>query len=408
MIDVLPFEPIEFDLANPAYLTAMPSDAPLTLHARVVGNQGGGPDKTIFNSARYASPRYRMAAAYIHPAKDPQLGRLQRLADDNACPLHRIPERHALSLHTFRQAVNLCRDLGVAVWHAHDYKSNLIGLAVARALPVKLVTTVHGWMPVTARLRAYEALDRQLLRFYDHVFAVSTPLRDTALRCGVAPDRLTYLPNGIETRNRPSLPTRDAARATLGLDPNAKHVACIGRLSEEKRLDRAIRLIAHLRDARTETIHLHLVGDGPHRPLLAQAVHHLRLADRVTFHGWHNDTATHLAAMDAVLLTSATEGLPNALLEAMHAGIPVAATPVGAVPDLLAHGQCGLLLDPAHEQDWPGQLYALLHNTAQRDHFIHTARHQIDTRFTFAGRMANVLDTYDTLLARTPATRQAA
>jgi len=382
--------------------------APLILHARVVGNQGGGPDKTIFNSARYAAPRCRMAAAYIHPAQDLQLGRLERLAGDNGCPLHRIPERHALSLHTFRQAVRLCRDLGVSVWHAHDYKSNLIGLAVARSLPVTLVTTVHGWMPVTARLRAYEALDRQLLRFYDHVFAVSPPLRDTALRCGVKPERLTYLPNGIETRGRPAPPTRDAARAALGLTDDAMHVACVGRLSDEKRLDRAIRLAARLRDARTEKIHLHLVGDGPHRPVLAQAVHHLRLADRVTFHGWQDDTTPHLAAMDAVLLTSATEGLPNALLEAMHAGVPVAATPVGAVPDLLAHGRCGLLLDPAHEEDWPEQLYALLHNAAQRDHLIATARHQIDTRFTFAGRMATVLDTYDALLSRTPETRRAA
>ncbi|MEO0588398.1 MAG: glycosyltransferase, partial [Planctomycetota bacterium] len=278
--------------------------APLILHTRVVGDQGGGPDKTIFNSARYAAPRYRMAAAYIHPARDPQLDRLQQLADDNDCPLHCIPERNPVGFATAQAALRLCRDLGVAVWHAHDYKSNLLGLAIRRLYPMTLVTTVHGWMPVTTRLAAYEALDRRMLRFYDHVFAVSPPLVEAAQRFGVPHDRLTFLPNGIETSGRPAPPTRDAARETIGIDPdNAdRHVACIGRLSEEKCLERAIRTVARLRDAGHPT-HLHLVGEGPQRPTLEDAVRRLKLDGRVTFHGWQNDIKSYLAAVDAVLLT---------------------------------------------------------------------------------------------------------
>ncbi|MEM1209117.1 MAG: glycosyltransferase [Planctomycetota bacterium] len=379
-------------------------NAPLILHARVVGNQGGGPDKTVFNSARYAAPRYRMAAAYIHPATDAgetDLAPLRRLAAANGCPLHAIPERGPLSLTTYHEALRLCRELGVAVWHAHDYKTDLLGLALRRQHPMKLVTTVHGWMPVTHKLAFYEAIDRRLLRFYDHVFAVSPPLLDAARQFGVSEHRLTYLPNGIETQGRPSLPTRDDARASLGLsdrDDDVRHVACIGRLSNEKRLDRAIRVIARLREA-GHAVHLHLIGEGPQRPVLEDAVRRLKLADRVTFHGWQTDTAPHLAAADAVLLTSETEGLPNALLEAMHAGVPVAATPVGGVPDLLAHGRCGVLLDPADEDAWPEHLAALLHNTAEREHFIATAKQQITNRFTFATRMDRVLGTYDALLA---------
>ncbi|MEO0586314.1 MAG: glycosyltransferase, partial [Planctomycetota bacterium] len=100
--------------------------------------------------------------------------------------------------------------------------------------------------------------------------------------------------------------------------------------------------------------------------------------------------------------------LPNALLEAMHASVPVAATPVGGIPDLLAHGRCGTLLDPDHEEAWPGQLAALLHNTAERAHFIETGQQQIANRFTFAGRMSKVLDTYDALLGDSMAIRPAA
>ncbi|MEM6333391.1 MAG: glycosyltransferase [Planctomycetota bacterium] len=383
--------------------------APLILHARVVGDQGGGPDKTIFNSARYAAPRYRMAAAYIHPAQAPQLDRLKKLAEDNACPLHLIPERHAFGFATAQAALRLCRDFGVAVWHAHDYKSNLLGLALRRIHPMTLVTTVHGWMPVTTRLAAYEALDRRLLRFYDHVFAVSPPLVEAAQRFGVPHDRLTLLPNGIETNGRPAPPTRDAARRHIGIadDNTDRHVACIGRLSEEKCLERAIRTAARLRDAGHPT-HLHLVGEGPQRPTLEDAVRRLKLDGRVTFHGWQNDITPYLAAVDAVLLTSATEGLPNALLEAMHAGVPVAATPVGGVPDLLAHGRCGTLLDPDDEEAWPGQLAALLHNTAERAHFIETGHQQIANRFTFAGRMRKVLKTYDALLDDADSKRVAA
>ncbi|MEM0915748.1 MAG: glycosyltransferase [Planctomycetota bacterium] len=385
-------------------------DAPLILHARVVGNQGGGPDKTVFNSARYAAPRYRMAAAYIHPASDSanaDLATLRRLADDNGCPLHAIPERGPLSLTTYQETLRLCRELGVAVWHAHDYKTDLLGLALRRQHPMKLVTTVHGWMPVTHRLKLYEAVDRRLLRFYDHVFAVSPPLVDAARRFGVNEHRLTYLPNGIETQGRPAPPSREDAGASLELGEDTKHIACIGRLSNEKRLDRAIRVIARLRDA-GEAVHLHLIGEGPQRPVLEDAVRRLRLADRVTFHGWQTDIAPYLAAADAVLLTSDTEGLPNALLEAMHAGVPVAATPVGGVPDLLAHGRCGVLLDPDDEDAWPEHLAALLHNTAERDQFIATAQQQITNRFTFAARMDKVLGTYDALLSESQPARQAA
>ncbi|MEO0963786.1 MAG: glycosyltransferase [Planctomycetota bacterium] len=385
-------------------------DAPLILHARVVGNQGGGPDKTVFNSARYAAPRYRMAAAYIHPATnagEADLAPLRRLADDNDCPLHPIPERGPLSLTTYHKALALCRELGVAVWHAHDYKTDLLGIALRRQHPMTLVTTLHGWMPVTHRLVLYEAIDRRLLRFYDHVFAVSPPLLEAARQFGVDEHRLTYLPNGIETQGRPAPPTRNDARAALGLSDDTKHVACIGRLSDEKRLDRAIRVIARLRDA-GHAAYLHLVGEGPQRPVLEDAVRRLQLADRVTFHGWQTDIAPYLAAVDAVLLTSETEGLPNALLEAMHAGVPVAATPVGGVPDLLAHGRCGVLLDPANEDAWPESIAALLHNTAERDQFIATAQQQIANRFTFAARMEKVLETYDELLDESNPSRAAA
>jgi glycosyltransferase involved in cell wall biosynthesis len=380
---------------------------PLILHARVVGNQGGGPDKTIFNSARYAPPRYRMAAAVIHPADNPQLDRLERLASDNACPLHPIPERHALSLATFRHALDLCRGLGVAIWHAHDYKSNLLGLAVARSHPLRLVTTVHGWMPVTRRLRAYEALDRRLLRFYHHVFAVSPPLHATCRRVGVRPDRLTALPNGIETRDRPAAPSRADARARLGHRAGPLHLACVGRLSDEKRLDRAIRLIARLRDLDRDA-HLHLVGDGPERTELTRLAQRLNVPDRIVFHGWQHDVTPHLAAADLVLLTSRTEGLPNALLEAMHAGVPVAATPVGGVPDLLDQGRCGVLLDPDTQDAWPAAVLAAIDDASSRDRRIEAAGQRIADRFTFARRMATVLDTYDRLLAPGQAARRAA
>lgn len=140
--------------------------------------------------------------------------------------------------------------------------------------------------------------------------------------------RVHHIPNGRDPMEfAPAAGAeRTNARARFGIAPDARLVAVIGALSEEKRVDLAIRAAAELPDH-----HLLVVGDGPQRAAL-EALAAVLLADRCTFTGALDDVRPALHAADTLLLTSRTEGQPGAVLEAAMCGLPVVATEVGALP----------------------------------------------------------------------------
>src|SRR5262245_36985110 len=129
---------------------------PGVLDARVVTGTGGGPDKTILNSPRFLAPLgYRMLCAYLHPPGDPGFDVLRKRADQLRAPLVEIADRGLFDARVVVELLRLCRRERVAIYHGHDYKSNLLGLVLNRFLPMRLVTTVHGWVVHTARTPLY-------------------------------------------------------------------------------------------------------------------------------------------------------------------------------------------------------------------------------------------------------------
>lgn len=392
--------------ALPLPLPVVPSriaveQPPMVLHVRVVTGSGGGPDKTVMRSPAFVDRRrFRMAAAYIHPASDKGIELLRRRAGQWKCPLFTIPERGALDLRTVHSLLSLCRRLRVAIWHAHDYKSNLLGLVLRRFWPMHLVTTVHGWTWESRRMRLYERLDRALLKHYDHVMTVSPLLQQQVADLGVAEDRLSYIANGIVPSEYVRQQKPAEAREKLGIDRDATVIGVVGRLGPEKGVDRAIRLLAQLLPEHPKA-QLHIVGDGPQRQALETLAEQLGVTASVRFHGWQAQSQPFYEAMDLLLLPSHTEGLPNVVLEAMAMHVPVAATDVGGVRDLLDDGRCGTVL--THEEaTWPQAVAALLSDADRRAAVAERARRRIETHFSFARRMTRELGIYDRLLA--PAT----
>jgi len=370
------------------------------LHARVVANTGGGPDKTILRSATYL-PRdlYNVAACYLHPAGNTGIARLVDQAHAHAMPIHTIPERGAIDRRALHHLTDLCRRRRIDIWHSHDYKTDVLGLMVRRQLPgLKLVSTVHGFTRETLKTRFYARLNDVALRGYDRVFAVSTTLVKHCAMHGVHPGRLSYLPNAIELERYPQRSAKDQleARKALGLVGAIPAIAVVGRLSREKGVDRALRLFALMCETHTDAT-LHLIGDGPERGRLSDLAQELGINAAVTFHGWCDDAADRLKAMDLMLSTSHTEGMPNAVLEAMALGVPVAATPVGGVPEMLAGGDAGLLLTGDNEAEWANQLAPILGPSPVRALHVMRARDRAESLYSFDGRMERVRAAYEQL-----------
>ncbi|MEM9416693.1 MAG: glycosyltransferase [Planctomycetota bacterium] len=381
------------------------------LHARVVTGAGGGPDKTIMRSAAYLPrERFDFAAAYLHPPGDPGTARLWDTAHEHGMDMVTLPDRGATDRRVLRQLIDLCRRRHVDIWHSHDYKTDVLGLFVRRHCPgIKLVSTVHGFTRENLKTRFYARLNDFALRHFDHVFAVSPELLQHCARRGVSPEKLSYLPNAIELDGYAMRchAGYQSTRQTLGLADGDSAIAVLGRLSKEKGVDRAVRLFAELR-TQGQRANLHLIGNGPERGRLESLADSLGVADRVVFHGWSAGPGAILRGMDLLLSTSHREGMPNALLEAMALGVPVAATAVGGVPEMLGQGACGELLAPNSTSMWPRQVAALLSPGPKQSVHVLNARQRVETHYAFAARMKRVRIQYELLAQSVPSVHRLA
>jgi glycosyltransferase involved in cell wall biosynthesis len=376
------------------------SRMPVVLDTRVVNGSGGGPDKTILNSPRYLSADgYRMICAYMHPPWDAGFEQLRHKARLFQAPLVSVPDRGPWDWQVIGQLLALCRRERVQIWHGHDYKSNAVGLLLARFWPMRLVTTVHGWVHQTQRTPLYYLIDRVCLRHYELVICVSDDLRARCLASGVPADRCVLLENAIDIKEYSRKTALRKAKQKLGLPPNRLLIGAVGRLSAEKGFDILIRaadrLLRHGMD-----LGLIIVGEGDEKLRLQTLIQELGRCERIHLLGYRPDMMPLYEAMDVYALSSIREGLPNVVLEAMALEVPVVATRVAGVPRLIQEGENGLLVEPGSLDDLTGALARLLGDDVLRRAMQAAGRRTVATGYSFASRMHKMRTLYDSLLGR--------
>jgi glycosyltransferase involved in cell wall biosynthesis len=214
--------------------------------------------------------------------------------------------------------------------HTHGYRADVIAGALARAHHIPTVSTVHGFTGGGRRDRLYERIQCLALRRANAVIAVSKPLAEYLAGVGISRDKIHCVPNAF----MPPLtsPARSAARERLGIAREALVAGWVGRLSREKGADVMLDALAQV----NASWQLSIIGDGPERNALQQQAANLGIADRITWHGLVENAGSLLTAFDAFVLSSRTEGTPITLFEAMHACVPIVATRVGGVPDIVS------------------------------------------------------------------------
>ena len=156
------------------------------LHTRVVSETGGGPEKTILLSSPFLSDsNYWLASAYMHPPECPGFETIRQRANEWNSPLIALPDRGVKDVSLIRKYRQILKHYDVKIWHAHDYKSNLLGLMLRPFHKMKLVTTVHGWVVQTSRTPFYYKVDKWSIPHYHHVICVSDDLQDEVKRIGL-------------------------------------------------------------------------------------------------------------------------------------------------------------------------------------------------------------------------------
>ncbi|HEX4633133.1 MAG TPA: glycosyltransferase family 4 protein [Gemmatimonadales bacterium] len=229
---------------------------------------------------------------------------------------------------------------GVDVVHTHGYHPDVIDGPVARRLQVPVASTVHGFTGGGLRNRLYEWLQIRAYRRFDAVIAVSTPIVDRLTKGGVPVSRVHHLPNAwVEMPGVPPL-DRAAAREALGVPRGGVRLGWVGRMSPEKGPDVVIDALARLKRPH---VHLSMIGDGPALKQVQAQAKTLGVDSQVTWHGLVADAGRLLAACDAVVLSSRTEGTPIILFEAIAARVPVVTTAVGGIPAVVSEREAVLV-----------------------------------------------------------------
>ena len=371
--------------------------SPFVLHTRVVTGTGGGPEKTILNSPRFLKEHgIDSACLFMRPPGDDGFATLQQKAQASHASIIGVDDSGPLDRSVISQCLQVCREKNVTVWHAHDYKSNAVGLMVKRHHPMHLVTTTHGWVRRTWKTPLYYAIDRFCLKRYQQVVCVSQDLHDTCSRLKLTDERLHLIDNAIVADDYDMSAATETERAKFSATGNRILLGACGRLSEEKGFDLLIKAVTEL-VAEGFDVGLVIAGEGHLKEQLQQQIEECGMQDRIQLAGFLSDPRTLYRAIDVFVLSSLREGLPNVVLEAMATGRSVLATRVNGIPRLVTDGENGIVIDCGSVPQLQSGLRSLLQDSQLRNRLAKAGRHTVETEFSFRHRMARMVEVYDQL-----------
>ncbi|MDD5403884.1 MAG: glycosyltransferase [Sulfuricella sp.] len=299
----------------------------------------GGQERRIMSDL--AGMAGRGHQVYLATRRHCRIGEEARRA---GIPVIHLPMRGNLDLASVMRLAGWLRKEKIDVVNTHSGVDSWVGgLAAKLAGTPALVRTRHLHLP----------LKRGWLNFVhylpDRIAACGESTRDFLVgECGFPRQAVVSIPTGIDFPRFAPQRKRAQVRADLALPQDAFLVLMVGIIRAVKRHEVALRALQHL-TGRIDA-HLAVAGDGPMMQDMKRLAEELGIAGRVHFLGHRDDVADLMGAADCLLLTSRSEGVPQAVTQALGLGLPVVATAVGGVPELVKDGQTGLLV-PAENPD---------------------------------------------------------
>ena len=280
--------------------------------------------------------------------------------------------------------IRVLRERDIDVVHTHSAKAGVLGrLAARRVGATRVVHTMHGFpfhqfQPRHTRA-TYIEIERRMARMTDVILAIGTGVAVDMIRLGIArPEQIRTIGPAVDPPTVTTSPaTRARARLRLGIPDDALVVGTVGRMDYQKAPEDLIEAVSRL----TSRAMLVWAGDGPLIDAARQLVTALGLQDRVFLLGNRDDVPEILPAFDVFAMASRYEGLPCVIVEAQQSGIPVVATAVNAVPDVVIPGETGLLVPAGRADLLTGALDHALANPSLARQWVLNARTHLGNRY---------------------------
>ena len=307
-----------------------------------------------------------------------------------------IPLAGPLYIGWFRSCLRLVKEERIELIHGHEFSAIVCGWIVARLAGIPFVGTVHGknyfWEKARRRL-AYRTVGRS-----GTLVAVSEDLKNFIVeKVGIPGARLQVVYNGVELGNDTSDVEIARVRSELGLKPDDRVIGTVGSLYPVKGHRYLLDAMPAILEKHPNCVLL-MVGRGELEMSLKDQASRLGIESHVRFLGVRQDVPKLLAVMEIFVLSSLSEGLSMALLEAMASGKPVVATRVGGNPELVEHGKTGWLVRAEQPAELASGLLRLLDDASLRVQYGRASAERVARSFSVNRMVGRYRELYRSLI----------
>lgn len=363
-----------------------------------------GPAKNLLEFAGRAAvapgplPRATIAIATYHRGNDPVENEFVVACKKAGLEIHIIHERFLFDIAVVPAIRQLIDRFQPDIIQTHAVKSHfLVRLSgINRTRP--WIAFHHGYTWTSVRTRVYNELDRWSLSAPNKVVTVCRPFALKLREIGVPSDRIVVRHNSVKSFSPASAETVEQLRRDLGIPQDARVLLCVGRLSREKAQSDLIAAASLMRKENAQLkIRFVIAGDGPDRQMLIDLAKTLHVEEWVIFPGQIADLLPYYSMADVAVLPSLTEGSPNVLLESMAAGLPVIATAVGGIPEIVEHEKQALLVEKQDPSALARSIQKLLNDPDLCERLSQAARQSISA-YTPEAYRDSILALYESCL----------
>lgn len=354
----------------------------------------GGAERIVQQLAtRLPRDRYDVTVACLY---DPSAIAADIQAAD--IPVIDLEMRRKVDLRAPYRLLGFLRQRDIHILHTHLFHANLLGAIVGTLTRTPIIIATRHSMEIGGVHR--EWMNRLVTSLRDAVVTVSPQVHKVEVdRAHASPTKIADIPGGVEVRAYRVDPNHvDELKRSWDLETGDPVVGTVGRLVDPKGHGHLLDALAKVR-SQIAGVKALLVGDGTLRTEMERRAEALGLSDTVIFTGIRRDVPEVLALLDVFVLPSLWEGLPIALLEAMAAGLPVVATRVGGVPEVVVEGETGLLVPPRDPEALAQAILTLLRDPDLRQAMGQAGRERVREHFSVDQMVKKTESLYQRLLA---------
>jgi glycosyltransferase involved in cell wall biosynthesis len=358
-----------------------------------------GPGRTILESGVRINPeRYGYFVGAFCRKGSSEFPLVQGALDRNL-NVFPIYESHSYDPTILLQIRRIVQMEKIDIIHTHEVRSDAVGLTCAKLCRIPVVTTLHGWIANNIKGRVLTRLDKSVLRFFDHVIAVSDKIREAALLSGVKEDRVSVLHNALIIEDYcPNRKNREF-RKEISVSDKCLLIGNIGRLSPEKGQADFIKAASLVLKERKD-VKFVLIGKGDDEVGLKELTQELEITHEVIFAGYRDDMQNIYNSLDLVVQSSYTEGMPNVILESLAMEVPVIASDVGGTAEVVDNNETGLLMPPGKPEEIAEKILLFIHDRNMFGEMAKKGRRHVEANFNFDARTKKLSFIYDRVCPR--------